>query len=84
MGTTPYDFLLHLRLGRCCRLLVGIRPPVDKIARRCGMGSGGRLATLFRKHLGKTPTDYRAIQRRLGESSQGNRNVRSWNQNCIV
>ncbi|MFC7632757.1 hypothetical protein ACFQVB_34380 [Paraburkholderia humisilvae] len=34
--------------------------------RRCGIGSGGRLAKLFRKHLGKTPTAYRASYRRFG------------------
>ncbi len=71
MGVTPCDYLLHLRLDRCCRLLVETRLPVDKIARRCGVGSGGRLARLFRRHLGKTPTDYRAIQRRSGEFSEG-------------
>lgn len=64
MGVTPYKYLLHSRLDRCCRLLVETRLPADKIARRCGFGSGGRLSKLFRRHFGKTPTDYRASLRR--------------------
>ncbi|MDR6494862.1 GlxA family transcriptional regulator [Paraburkholderia sp. 22099] len=62
-GVTPSDYLLYVRLDMSCRLLAETTLPVDKIARRCGIGSGGRLAKLFRKHLGKTPTDYRANHR---------------------
>ncbi|MCO4883534.1 helix-turn-helix domain-containing protein, partial [Paraburkholderia caribensis] len=51
MGTTPSDYLLQARLGMSCRMLVQTRLPIDKIARRCGIGSGGHLAKLFRKHL---------------------------------
>jgi transcriptional regulator GlxA family with amidase domain len=63
LGVTPSDYLLYVRLDMSCRLLTETKLPVDKIARRCGVGSGGRLAKLFRKHLGKTPTAYRASHR---------------------
>lgn len=69
MGVTPSDYLLYVRLDMCCRLLVETTLPIDKIARRSGIGSGGRLAKLFRKYLGKTPTDYRANRRRLNRST---------------
>ncbi|BCZ85351.1 AraC family transcriptional regulator (plasmid) [Paraburkholderia terrae] len=59
MGMTPSDYLLQARLGMSCRMLVETRLPIDKIARRCGIGSGGHLAKLFRKHLSTTPTEYR-------------------------
>ncbi|MEM5402702.1 helix-turn-helix domain-containing protein [Paraburkholderia unamae] len=59
MGITPSDYLLHMRINMSCRLLVETDLPVDKIARRCGLGTGGRLAKLFRKHLSTTPTEYR-------------------------
>ncbi|CAB3774829.1 GlxA family transcriptional regulator [Paraburkholderia humisilvae] len=59
MGITPSDYLLRARLNMSCRLLVESRLPVDKIARRCGIGSGGQLAKLFRKYLSTTPTNYR-------------------------
>ncbi|WP_242665791.1 helix-turn-helix domain-containing protein [Paraburkholderia ginsengiterrae] len=69
LGVTPSDYLLYVRLDMSCRLLAETTLPVDKIARRCGIGSGGRLAKLFRKHLGKTPTDYRANLRQVFRSS---------------
>ncbi|MFM0055400.1 helix-turn-helix domain-containing protein [Paraburkholderia phytofirmans] len=59
IGMTPSDYLLRARLNMSCRMLVESRLPVDKIARRCGIGSGGQLAKLFRKYLATTPTDYR-------------------------
>lgn len=59
IGLTPSDYLLRARLNLSCRMLVESSLPVDKIARRCGIGSGGQLAKLFRKYLSTTPTDYR-------------------------
>ncbi|WP_115776463.1 GlxA family transcriptional regulator [Paraburkholderia caffeinilytica] len=59
IGMTPSDYLLRARLNISCRMLVESSLPVDKIARRCGIGSGGQLAKLFRKYLATTPTDYR-------------------------
>lgn len=58
-GMTPSEYLLQVRIERCCRLLVSTSLPVDKIARRCGMGSGGQLSKIFRKHLDSTPTEFR-------------------------
>ncbi|MFL9911388.1 GlxA family transcriptional regulator [Paraburkholderia sp. RL17-337-BIB-A] len=69
MGVTPSDYLLYVRLNMSCRLLIESTLPVDKIARRCGIGSGGRLSKLFRKHLGKTPTEYRSSKRHSRLSS---------------
>lgn len=63
MGVTPSDYLVCVRLDMSCRLLVETTLPVDKIARRCGIGSGGQLAKLFRKHLAATPTEYRSSKR---------------------
>lgn len=63
MGVTPSDYLLYVRLDMSCRLLVETALPVDKVARHCGIGCGGRLAKLFRKHLATTPTEYRASKR---------------------
>ncbi|WP_025597697.1 GlxA family transcriptional regulator [Burkholderia sp. WSM2230] len=64
MGVTPSDYLLQVRLEMSCKLLANTSLPVDKIARRCGIGSGGRLAKLFRKHLSTTPTEYRMMQQK--------------------
>ncbi len=69
MGVTPSDYLLYVRLDMICKLLAETNLPVDKIARRCGIGSGGRLAKLFRKHLSLTPTEYRA-SRQIGRHAR--------------
>jgi transcriptional regulator GlxA family with amidase domain len=60
MGITPSDYLLYVRLDMACRLLLNTDLPIDKIARRSGIGTGGGLAKIFRKHLSTTPTEYRA------------------------
>jgi transcriptional regulator GlxA family with amidase domain len=65
MGVTPSEYLSYVRLDMCCRLLVETDLPVDKIARRCGLGGGGWLSKLFRKHLSTTPTEYRASKRTI-------------------
>jgi transcriptional regulator GlxA family with amidase domain len=60
IGMTPSGYLLRARLQMTCRMLIESHLPVDKIARRCGIGSGAQLAKLFRKYLQTTPTDYRS------------------------
>jgi transcriptional regulator GlxA family with amidase domain len=67
MGVTPSDHLLYVRIDKCCHLLSETDLPVDKIARRCGMGSGGQLSKVFRRHLGVTPTEYRASKRSFNQ-----------------
>ncbi|MBB3258631.1 transcriptional regulator GlxA family with amidase domain [Paraburkholderia bannensis] len=65
IGVTPSEYLMYARLDMCCRLLVETNFPVDKIAERCGIGCGGRLSKLLRKHLSTTATAYRADARRM-------------------
>jgi transcriptional regulator GlxA family with amidase domain len=64
MGITPSDYLLQARLAVTCALLTESELPVDKIARRSGMGNGDRLAKIFRKRLLISPTEYRMQSRR--------------------
>jgi transcriptional regulator GlxA family with amidase domain len=59
MGIPPSEYLFRVRLDMVCRLLTETDLPVDKIARRSGMGNGDRLAKIFRKRLLISPTEYR-------------------------
>lgn len=59
MGVTPSDYLLQARLDSACGLLAETDLPVDKVARRCGMGNGDRLAKIFRKRMSISPTVFR-------------------------
>ncbi|WP_244201221.1 GlxA family transcriptional regulator [Paraburkholderia rhynchosiae] len=63
LGVTPSEFVLRIRLEKACYMLVETDLPTDKIARRTGLGSGDRLAKLFRQHLAMSPTGYRASER---------------------
>jgi transcriptional regulator GlxA family with amidase domain len=65
MGITPSGFLLHERLAATCSLLTESELPVDKIARRTGMGNGDRLAKVFRKRMRISPTEFRIQSRRM-------------------
>lgn len=58
-GMSPSEFLLRTRLDIACRLLLTTTLPIDKIARRCGMNNGMRLAKIFKRQLGISATDYR-------------------------
>jgi transcriptional regulator GlxA family with amidase domain len=63
MGVTPSEYLLRARLDASCMLLAATDLPIDKIARRCGAGSGDGLAKIFRKRLSISPTEYRLAVR---------------------
>jgi transcriptional regulator GlxA family with amidase domain len=63
IGLTPSQYLLHARLKLSCELLTNSELPVDKIARRTGLGSGERLSKLFRKEFAMSPTEFRARNR---------------------
>ena len=64
LGMTPSDYLLQARLAITCSLLIDSELPVDKIARRSGMGNGDRLAKIFRKRMMISPTEFRTQGRR--------------------
>ena len=58
-GMPPSEYLLRTRLDIACRLLITTTLPIDKVARRCGMCSGVRLAKIFKRSLGVSASDYR-------------------------
>jgi transcriptional regulator GlxA family with amidase domain len=62
-GVTPSEYLLSARFEITCHLLRKTTLPVDKIARRSGLGSGERLSRVFRRRLSLTPSEYRAAHR---------------------
>jgi transcriptional regulator GlxA family with amidase domain len=62
-GMTPLEYLLRTRFEVVCTMLRNTDLPVDKIARRCGMGDGNRLGRLFKERYGMSPTHFRVQQR---------------------
>lgn len=64
VGLTPSEYLLRMRLEASCALLASTDLTIDEVARRCGIGSGDRLAKMFRHRLLVSPSEYRASMRR--------------------
>lgn len=56
---SPYGLLVLLRLDMARQALLDSDLPVDKIARRGGLGDGQQMARAFRKYLGLSPGEYR-------------------------
>ncbi|MBP0589688.1 helix-turn-helix domain-containing protein [Paraburkholderia sp. LEh10] len=69
-GMTPLEYLLRTRFEVVCSMLMDTDLPIDKIARRCGMGDGNRLGRIFKVRYGMSPTSFRAL-RHLGNGSHG-------------
>ncbi|MFT4064736.1 GlxA family transcriptional regulator [Paraburkholderia sp.] len=82
IGMTPSDYLQNARFRLSCRMLLESQLPVDKIARRCGIGSGGQLAKLFKRHLSITPTDYRLSNTDHEKINIGFRDFEPASQSC--
>jgi transcriptional regulator GlxA family with amidase domain len=63
-GTSPLQWLLQQRVDRARELLESTDMPVEEVARRSGMGSADSLRQHLVRHIGLTPTRYRAAYRR--------------------
>ena len=58
-GSTPYKWLLRLRVERAQLLLEATDLPVEAVAHRAGLGDATNLRKQFRRQLATTPTAYR-------------------------
>ena len=61
-GTTPYQYVVEVRMRRAAELLQRTDRPVAQVAAACGYQSPGHFATAFRRHFGTTPASFRAQQ----------------------
>jgi len=59
-GTSPGRFVEEIRLEAARQRLEQGRETLDEVALACGLGSALNLRRSFEKHLGVTPTEYRA------------------------
>lgn len=58
-GLPPHRYLIHRRVERAKELLGRTSLPVTEIALACGFASSQHFATMFKRIVGMTPTDYR-------------------------
>ncbi len=58
-GQTPHDFLTERRIDQAKRRLVHSNLSITEICFEVGYSSLGSFSTLFQKHVGCSPRDYR-------------------------
>lgn len=63
-GTTPYRYLMRLRVDEAKNLLAETDESVVQVALRVGYSSQSRFAEIFRRCVGMTPSDFRRHRRR--------------------
>jgi AraC-like DNA-binding protein len=67
-GMSPMTFLMQVRVNRACKLLEQKDIKVSGVAAQVGFSSPQRFNAAFRKHLGKTPMEYR--RQKLGNNKE--------------
>lgn len=63
MGKTPREYILDLRLGRACDLLVSTDIPVSAVGVESGYSDQYFFSKIFKKHMGISPQEYRRTHR---------------------
>ena len=58
-GTTPHQYVLHLRIEAACRQLAQRDDSIATIAVGCGFADHAHLTRSFSRHMAMTPTQYR-------------------------
>ena len=58
-GDSPRDYLQQLRISTAIKLLEDTRLPIQTIARRVGYNDMTHFRSLFKRHTGQNPSDYR-------------------------
>ena len=75
LGRSVHDEIDRVRIERACCLVTRTDLPLTKISLQLGFKQVGYLTKVFRRHLGRTPSEYR--QERLAQntkSSDGSEN----------
>lgn len=60
MGQSVMQYILSLRVGKAARELVSTGRSVSEIAEQCGFASATHFTNTFRRHIGASPSAYRA------------------------
>lgn len=58
-GKTPYRFLTEVRIEKAKEMLKDKKRPIHEVARLCGFVNQGNMSTIFKKHIGISPSEFR-------------------------
>lgn len=64
-GMTLNDFILHIKLRKCGRLLNDYDLTISEIAWKCGFSSASYMGKCFKQQYGMTPLEYRNKQKEM-------------------
>lgn len=62
VSSTPYDFILHIRIFQAKTMLLESRETTEVIAQRCGFNSLSNFIRAFKKQTHLTPTQFRQMR----------------------
>lgn len=62
-GCTPVQYITRRRIARAQALLASTDQSIQRIALQCGYSNYTYFTSVFRKHVGRSPGDYRKIIR---------------------
>jgi len=76
-GMSPMTFLMQVRVNHACKLLEQRDIKVSGVASQVGFSSPQRFNAAFRKHLGKTPMEYRrqVLDKKEGKGLSDDRSI---------
>jgi AraC-like DNA-binding protein len=63
VGMAPNDYRQRIRIKRCCERLTRTSDSITAIGIDSGFHSSQYFSRVFKKYVGVTPTDYRALFR---------------------
>ncbi len=58
-GTSPYQYIISVRLNEAEKMLTCTRKPIGNISIQCGFKTESNFYRFFKKKFGKTPNQYR-------------------------
>lgn len=61
-GTTPYDYLINIRIQHGKKLLYTTNSPLEQIAEQCGFSDVSYFIRVFRKRVKLTPNQFRKLR----------------------
>ena len=58
MNKSVHDYIIELRIEQSCKLLKYGNLSISQVASLCGFSDSNHFSTVFKKRLGKSPTEF--------------------------
>ncbi len=77
VGVAPSDYIRNVKLKKACEMLSQGDVDIAQVAFALGFNAQSHFSTLFKRYTGKTPSEYRSMEKEGADSSLSgtNRNI---------